>query len=118
MPNKPGQTEAWHAKDPDPCLPWPERRVALIRWFATDRPYGMRWNGMRRGRSQHHKDILRAIADGLLRITPRVGRAKRLELTDAGRALIAPPAPPQAQPWAKRKAAVAELHASLRSASH
>lgn len=107
--HKPGTIAAWLWRHAEGAPTWGERRDALLARLAADRRW--RWNGGRRyaRRYQCQRDLLRAIAEGLVRITPRSGTAKFVELTDAGRAMLPQPAPPAPEPWAKRRAGISEF---------
>jgi hypothetical protein len=112
---KAGTKGAWLFRYAERCPKWEERRDALLKNLAQS-THGWRWNGRRRAkRSQHNRDILRAISEGLMRVTERQCRTvKMLVLTDAGRALIAVPAVVAPDPWAKRRKGIAEFKVANR----
>lgn len=110
--HKPGTRASWRWRHAEGAPKWRDRRDALLASLASDRQW--RWNGGRR-RDAQFRDVLRLIAEGLARVTPRSGTAKFLELTDAGRALLPKPAPVAPEPYAKRRSGIAEFKAAQRA---
>lgn len=101
-----------------PLPPWEERARRLLNEIHTAPYYSSdRHTGRRRARRyQRDRDVIRAIAEGLIEVKGRrSGTFKRMRLTDAGRAMIETPAKPEPTPWAKRRALIAELKAMLRT---
>lgn len=91
-------------------VPWPDQLRFLLRHVDAWKTY--RYNGTRRrgirGWWSDHYD--RAIREGYLAMPRHRGTVKLLVLTDAGRALLATPELlHQAQPYAKRRAGMAEF---------
>ncbi|HEY0820988.1 MAG TPA: hypothetical protein VGD46_19535 [Rhizobacter sp.] len=129
---------SWRANFTAPIAPWLTRRAVLLKVIAGGVHYGWR-NSWLWGSKQWDADVARAVKDGLLELPPKEGprlsagpvvrdyggslpprahhacnrrgkRLKRLRLTAAGRALLAPVNTATApQPYARRKAALAEF---------
>lgn len=93
---------------------WPDALRETLRHVAASPSY--RHNGTRRKHRDRYSDHLRrALSEGYLAVTPRRGREKLLVLTEAGRALIAKPlAARVAEPFAKRRAGMAEFREANR----
>lgn len=103
--------ELW--RGPENHRPWGERLRELLARIQVAGSHGLRHCDRSRRVTQWHKDQRRAIAEGYCMVTPRVGTAKQLVLTDAGRAYMAGPvAAPAAQPYARRRAGMAEFNAA------
>lgn len=133
-----GHRPSIYARDPVPLKPWRLRRLQLLSAVAAGRRWMGGWWSIRQVEADITRAIkdglivlaqkdgpkLRTrIRDGAFmashrgqypsRIANRSKHHKRLELTDLGHALLAamqPPAPREAQPYAKRRIWLDELN--------
>lgn len=104
--SKPGSKPKWFWLGDDAHQRWPARLQMLLVRASTGH---WRHNGGDHG-SQKQRDLRRAIRMGLIVVTQRECRTvKRIVLTEKGRALIATSIITKAEPYAKRRQAIAEF---------